>query len=126
MQHPLSDFVHYRLQGEHRGLTGRPRLRCCWDKGGRGPGCAPRPPARDSRATARLAPLPLDARARPAHRLSTCLLALVLVGEPADGAYGYGFRPGYDYYALPYGQEEVAGLEPFDYDRFETAEVVED
>lgn len=36
--------------------------------------------------------------------------------------YGYGFYPGYDYYGMPYTGEEIAGagLEPFDYDRFET------
>ena len=33
--------------------------------------------------------------------------------------YGYGFRPGYNYYGLPYGEEEVAGMEPFEYERFE-------
>ncbi|HEV7369240.1 PRC-barrel domain-containing protein [Arenibaculum sp.] len=33
--------------------------------------------------------------------------------------YGYGFDPGLDYYGLPYAQDEVAGLEPFDYDAFE-------
>ena len=37
--------------------------------------------------------------------------------------YGYGFYPGYDYYGLPYSEDEIAGagLEPFEYERFETA-----
>ena len=34
--------------------------------------------------------------------------------------YGYGFRPGYPYYELPYGEAEVAELEPFDYEQLET------
>lgn len=30
----------------------------------------------------------------------------------------YGWHPTMSYYNLPYGRQEVAGLEPFDYDRF--------
>lgn len=33
--------------------------------------------------------------------------------------YGYGFDPTYDYYEVPYDRNEVAGLEPFDYNRLE-------
>ena len=33
--------------------------------------------------------------------------------------YGYGWNPGLGYYDLPYGQEDVAAMEPFDYERFE-------
>jgi sporulation protein YlmC with PRC-barrel domain len=42
--------------------------------------------------------------------------------------YGYGFYPGYDYYDLPYSEDEIAGagLEPFEYERFETAEAADD
>lgn len=29
--------------------------------------------------------------------------------------YGYGWRPGYDYYEMPYGEGDVAEMEPFDY-----------
>lgn len=36
--------------------------------------------------------------------------------------YGHGFRPGYPYYELPYGEAEIGELEPFDYDRFEGIE----
>ncbi|HYH21413.1 MAG TPA: PRC-barrel domain-containing protein [Azospirillum sp.] len=33
--------------------------------------------------------------------------------------YGYGFDPGLDYYELPYGRNDVAGLPPFDYRQFD-------
>lgn len=33
--------------------------------------------------------------------------------------YGYGWRPGLDYYGLPYGREDLADLEPFEYERLE-------
>lgn len=36
--------------------------------------------------------------------------------------YGYGFRPGYNYYGMPYSPDEVAGMEQFDYQRFEGIE----
>lgn len=31
--------------------------------------------------------------------------------------YGYGWNPGANYYDLPYARDEVAGMEPFEYDR---------
>lgn len=33
--------------------------------------------------------------------------------------YGYGWEPGYEYYDLPYADEEVGALEPFDYELIE-------
>jgi sporulation protein YlmC with PRC-barrel domain len=35
--------------------------------------------------------------------------------------YGYGFAPGRPYYQMPYGDEDVAGAEPFEYGEFGTA-----
>ena len=33
--------------------------------------------------------------------------------------YGYGWHPGLNYYDLPYERDEIAALEPFDYERFD-------
>lgn len=33
--------------------------------------------------------------------------------------YGYGWNPGLGYYDLPYAREDIAELEPLDYERFE-------
>lgn len=40
------------------------------------------------------------------------------VAYPFSG-YGVGWQPGYDYYQLPYDAQEVAGIEPFEYDRMD-------
>lgn len=37
--------------------------------------------------------------------------------------YEYGFNPGLDYYGLPYGTNDLAGLEPFDYTRLPAGEL---
>lgn len=36
--------------------------------------------------------------------------------------FDYGFDPGLDYYEVPYGEDEVAELEPFDYEVFDDAD----
>ena len=40
--------------------------------------------------------------------------------------YGYGFDPGYPYYALPYEEEEVAQLEPLEREWLESVEVADE
>ena len=40
--------------------------------------------------------------------------------------YGYGFDPGYPYYELPYGEQEVAQLEPLEREWLESVEVTDE
>lgn len=39
--------------------------------------------------------------------------------------YRYGYEPGLDYYELPYGRDEIAGMEPFEYGELGDGTVVE-